>query len=246
MTLARHSSRVIRRVVLPPDAPNWKSYWILLLPILMILFQLIPLGIPIPGVRPTLAGALTWAMAADLATVGVACLFVAGEPGNRFVRLGLTVPRRKRDLTLLPIIGGALSFAALTLADALYSILTGGQGPPPQAVAQALSNSPGLGLRMLAIAAVVLVAPFSEEIVFRGVSFRGLRRRLGFPLSAMVSACLFSMAHLDLPHAIQLIAVGTVLAWTTERSGSILPGMILHAGINLSSLVLIWKPDLLG
>jgi membrane protease YdiL (CAAX protease family) len=35
-----------------------------------------------------------------------------------------------------------------------------------------------------------------------------------------------------------------VLAWTVERSGSILPGMILHAGVNLTSLFLIWDPSL--
>jgi membrane protease YdiL (CAAX protease family) len=127
----------------------------------------------------------------------------------------------------------------LYIAEGILSLLTG-ERPPPQRVAQALAEAQGTGLRVLAVAAVGFVAPFAEEVVFRGVSFRGLRRRLGFFPAAACSAALFSLAHLDLQHGLQLFVVGIVLAWTVERSGSILPGILLHAVINLTSLLVIW------
>jgi len=240
MTLLRHSSHVLRRVIVPPETPGWKGYWILLLPALMMAFQAIPLVLPALGVRPTLAIVLIEAMTADLLTVGVACLLVAGKPGNRREGLGLMLPRRKRDLILLPLLGGLLSLLAAALAESVYSWLTG-EKPPAQVVVRALMQFDSPGLRLLAVAGIALVAPIAEEIVFRGVSFRGLRRRMRFLPAAALSAILFSLAHVDLAHGLQLFAIGLILAWTVERSGSILPGMLLHAGINLTSLLLIWN-----
>jgi len=235
MTLLRHSSRILRRTTLPPEPPSWRGYWILFLPVLLILFQLIPLGLSVLGLRLTLTVVLISAVVADLLIVGVAAFVVALKPE----RLGLVPPRRKRDLVLLPILGALLSFVGLYIAEGILSLLMG-ERPPPQRVAQALAEAQGTGLRVLAIAAVGIVAPFAEEVVFRGVSFRGLRRRLGFFPAAAVSAALFSLAHLDLQHGLQLFVVGVVLAWTVERSGSILPGILLHAVINLTSLLVIW------
>ncbi|HVR87571.1 MAG TPA: CPBP family glutamic-type intramembrane protease, partial [Planctomycetota bacterium] len=180
MTLVRDSSHVVRRVVPLPEPSKMKRYWILLLPVLLVLFQVIAVGLRPLGIRPTLSAALLTAVVADLLTVGIAFFLVARSPGNRLARLGLEVPRRKRDLLFLPIVGGILTFVGLALADAVYALLTGGQLPPPQAVTQALAESEDPGLRILAVLAVGLVAPFAEEIVFRGVSFRGLRRSLGF------------------------------------------------------------------
>jgi membrane protease YdiL (CAAX protease family) len=234
MNGVRHSSRILRRVVVPPGPPIWRGYWIFLLPILLILFQMIPLGLSILGIRPTLAVVLSSAVVADILVVGVACVVA-----RRVERLGLAPPRRKHDLVLLPIVAAVVCFVGLYIAEAVLSVLMG-ERPPPQRVAQALAEARGMGLRVLAVAAVGIVAPFAEEVVFRGVSFRGLRRRLGFFPAAALSAGLFSLAHLDLQHVLQLFVVGIVLAWTVERSGSILPGMILHAGINLTSLLVIW------
>jgi len=119
-------------------------------------------------------------------------------------------------------------------------LLTGNDKPPPQGVVRALSQSSGVGIEILAVLVIGFVSPLAEEIVFRGVTYRGLRRRLGFLPAAALSAVLFSLAHVDLQHALQLFAIGVILAWTTERSGSILPGMILHAGVNLMSLLVLW------
>jgi membrane protease YdiL (CAAX protease family) len=234
MTLLRHSSRILRRTVLPPKPPTWRGYWILFLPVLLILLQLVPLGLSVLGLRLTLAVVLSSALIADLLIVGVAA-FVARRPED----LGLVPPRRTRDLVLLPIGGAFLSFVGLYVAEGILTLLRG-EPPPPQRVAQALAAAQGPGLRILAVATVGLVAPFAEEVVFRGVSFRGLRRRLGFFPAAAVSSVLFSLAHLDLQHGLQLFVVGIVLAWTVERSGSIFPGIVLHAVINLTSLLMIW------
>lgn len=77
--------------------------------------------------------------------------------------------------------------------------------------------------------AVGLLAPFAEEVVFRGAVLRQLLTTRLTPLAAVsVSALLFALAHLNpaqMPHA---FLVGLLLGWMYWRTGSILPGMAYH------------------
>lgn len=78
--------------------------------------------------------------------------------------------------------------------------------------------------------AIGLLAPFVEEIVFRGAILRSLldSSRLK-PWGAIVlSAVLFALVHMNpaqLPHA---FLIGLLLGWMYWRTGSILPGMAYH------------------
>ncbi len=77
---------------------------------------------------------------------------------------------------------------------------------------------------------VAIAAPVSEELSFRGFLFGGLRRRLPALAAALISGALFGALHA--PGGIgvvpQLIAFGAILALLYEKTGSIIPGMLLH------------------
>ncbi len=76
---------------------------------------------------------------------------------------------------------------------------------------------------------VGLLAPLAEEVVFRGAVLRTLLRWNRGPWVAIViSALLFSAAHLNpaqLPHT---FLVGLLLGWLYYRTDSIIPGMVYH------------------
>lgn len=76
---------------------------------------------------------------------------------------------------------------------------------------------------------VGLLAPLAEEVVFRGAVLRALLRWNRGPWVAIViSALLFSAAHLNpaqLPHT---FLVGLLLGWLYYRTDSIIPGMVYH------------------
>jgi len=221
-------------------APDWRAAWTVAIPSLLIVFQFLPVVLINLGAPPTLATVLLGAVIADALTVAVAWQVLCRAPGRSARRLGLSPPRRWSDLVLRPIVGGILAMAAILLAGVVYTFFSGGRPPPPQRAVQILSGIQDPGLKLLAVAAVALAAPVAEEIVFRGVLYRGLEWRLGPALAYFGSAFLFSFAHLDVQHALHLFALGLVLAWTVDRSRSIYPGMILHGAINLSSLLLVW------
>ena len=89
----------------------------------------------------------------------------------------------------------------------------------------------------LANAAVVsLVAPFVEELLYRGLGF-GLLRQFVAPWPAIViTGIAFGLAHglvLGLP---VLSIFGITLGWLRWKTGSIYPGMCVHALFNAAAL----------
>lgn len=88
------------------------------------------------------------------------------------------------------------------------------------------------------ILAIVVVAPVSEEAVFRGVILPGVERRHGAAVALATSSLLFGAAHLE-PVAIVYAAVGGLLLGAVAiRTRSTWPAIAMHAGINAVPILL--------
>ena len=74
-----------------------------------------------------------------------------------------------------------------------------------------------------------LMAPFAEEIVFRGAILRALLKwNENQWIGISISAALFALVHMNpaqVPHA---FLIGWLLGWMYYRTGSIIPGMVYH------------------
>src|SRR5438046_3702275 len=80
----------------------------------------------------------------------------------------------------------------------------------------------------------VVVTPVCEELVFRGLLFGALRRRLAPAPAAVVSAGLFALAHgYGVLGFAAIFWSGLLWAWAYERTGSLLPSIASHAADNL-------------
>jgi membrane protease YdiL (CAAX protease family) len=77
---------------------------------------------------------------------------------------------------------------------------------------------------------IVVAAPISEEVCFRGMLFGGLRERLPRLAAALISALIFGGLHAatGISAVPPLIIFGFVLALLYEKTGSIIPGILLH------------------
>ena len=86
----------------------------------------------------------------------------------------------------------------------------------------------------LGIISAVVAAPFFEEIVFRGLLFATLRRRLGVTTAALSSAIIFAVLHgYGWAGLLSVLWSGALWAWSYERTRSLVPGMLAHAAVNL-------------
>jgi uncharacterized protein len=83
---------------------------------------------------------------------------------------------------------------------------------------------------LLFILAVVL-APITEELLFRGWIYTSLRFRFGLWPALLVTSALFGLAHYENTHlyALAVFPVGLALAAIRERTGSVKGSMLFHA-----------------
>lgn len=108
------------------------------------------------------------------------------------------------------------------------------------AMASSLDTSGVVGFTVLA----ALLAPFFEEVIFRGFVFNSCRnifsegrifrllgqnKRVADYAAIGVSALLFAGAHMDASAFLQLFVIGIVLAELYRRTGSLVCPMMLHA-----------------
>jgi uncharacterized protein len=88
----------------------------------------------------------------------------------------------------------------------------------------------GFGVIPVQILLIVIAAPISEEICFRGMLFGGLRERLPKLGAALISALIFGGLHATtgVSAVPPLIVFGFLLALLYEKTGSVVPGILLH------------------
>jgi len=75
---------------------------------------------------------------------------------------------------------------------------------------------------------VCALVPVGEELFFRGFVY-GALRRWGLPLANFLSAFFFAAVHQQVVHFLPIFLLGIILAWLYERTGSLLPSMLVHA-----------------
>lgn len=85
----------------------------------------------------------------------------------------------------------------------------------------------------------VIIAPFCEEIFFRGLVLPGLLHELSPAWAIVVSAALFAIAHTDPGSFLPLFVIGSCLGFLRLRTGSTWASISLHVLNNLLSSLLI-------
>jgi membrane protease YdiL (CAAX protease family) len=86
---------------------------------------------------------------------------------------------------------------------------------------------------------IVILAPISEELCFRGMLYGGLRERLPRYPAALITGLIFGGLHATtgVTAVPPLIVFGFLLALLYEKTGSIVPGIMLHMLNNIVALL---------
>lgn len=76
-----------------------------------------------------------------------------------------------------------------------------------------------------------ILAPFAEEVVFRGAILRkllGMMDEKRHWVAIAISALVFGLVHINIPQGIHAFLIGLLLGWMYYRTRSILPGILFH------------------
>ena len=84
----------------------------------------------------------------------------------------------------------------------------------------------------------VIFAPFSEELIFRGVTLRQARRALPFWAANIMQAALFGVFHMNMIQGIYAFFLGLILGYICERGNSIYHSILLHMLFNFWAAVI--------
>ncbi len=85
---------------------------------------------------------------------------------------------------------------------------------------------------------MAVVPAICEELAFRGFIFGGLVRGRGRLRAVVVTAVMFGISHGVLQQSITATAMGLLLGWIALRTGSVLPGILIHFTNNALSVSL--------
>jgi len=147
---------------------------------------------------------------------------------------------RWRRMTLrktLACLGGG---AFLTVAIALFPPLLPDANQFPL---ENLFNSRAAAYAIGAFA--ILVAPFMEEMIFRGILFGIFESQVGLRFAILMTAILFGGLHVPeywgaWNHMFLIFLVGLVFSLARGRSGSLAPSVFLHVGYNGSMMLALF------
>ena len=85
------------------------------------------------------------------------------------------------------------------------------------------------------VAVFCLLAPFVEELLFRGVGY-SLLRPLGAAPAVLLVGVAFGVWHGLLIALLILVPFGSLLAYLRERTDSVVPGMVVHGLFNAAAI----------
>jgi membrane protease YdiL (CAAX protease family) len=195
------------------------------------------LPIPVIAADPELesSGALIAVQAILGATLMATAMVVAGAdrgwPGA-LRRLGLRRFKPSAIGWMFPAYGGYVAAIALYAAFVVE--------PDQEDIARELGLDASVVAAILSVLLIAIVAPFAEELFFRGLLFGGLRVRMAALPAALISGAVFGGLHATtgITTVPPLIFFGVALALLYEKTGSLWPPIFLHLLNNSLALAL--------
>ncbi len=108
-----------------------------------------------------------------------------------------------------------------------------GFSPMPQQVMYLYLETDSFYMLFLLFFTSCIVAPFTEEIIFRGVIYPALRERFRAPAAILLSSTIFALMHSDIFVFAGLFAFGILLAYLFEKHENLWLPISVHFFNNL-------------
>lgn len=236
-----------KNVVLPPPCPKW-SWWDLVL-VLVMLLALIPVtgflknyimqaiaALEVTGNSPQTLALFMGAFIQAAVMILAVSLLTWRKRGTR-KDLGLISDDLIYNL-FMGVAGGAVLAVVIWIMGLIVFWIFG--PPPPQDIEKLLTGVKSGGDLLLPFISVAVLAPLSEEIYFRGMVFPVVRARFGPAAGMLLSGLFFGALHMDIYRVLPISAMGFVLAYFYERTGSLVTPIIAHSAWNSIMLLILY------
>ena len=156
--------------------------------------------------------------------------FVTVKYGQPAEALGLSLKKFWKNaataacsyIAFLPLL--AVIFLGVTAAAEFFKY-----APPPEPIYELIFEEKRPFLIYIISGLIVFLGPVFEEVFFRGFLYGALKKSFGISWAIFLSAGCFSLLHTNLMGFLPILALGVFLAYLREKTGSIVPSIIVHA-----------------
>jgi membrane protease YdiL (CAAX protease family) len=147
-------------------------------------------------------------------------------------------PVQWKPVVVPAVVGIAAIFPIVIIATYVSQLLLGEERGGDATIAF-LRNGPGPTALILAGVLVVLVAPFVEEFLFRGLLY-GVAKRFGGRVPAIIAtSILFAAVHITPGSLLPLLMLSVGLTVAYERTGSLWTPVLMHMAFNGTQFAII-------
>lgn len=149
---------------------------------------------------------------------------------------GFRSPHLGRTLLLATVVGVAVLPIIWSLGSLSAKIMTKLQvAPVMQETARTLQSAESMELKMLIGFFAVIVAPFAEELVFRGIMYPALKQRGHPQLALWGTSILFAAIHSNAMIFLPLTFLAVILTLLYETTNNLLAPIVTHSLFNLAN-----------
>lgn len=127
-------------------------------------------------------------------------------------------------LPMIPVIPGGLIILSET--NNIITFLV----PVPEYFSQSLSEMANDGI--YSVISIIIIAPLTEEIIFRGIILEGFLSRYSSVKAVIWSSIIFAVFHLNPLQFVTAFAVGVFLGYIYFKTRSLIPCILAHAFYN--------------
>ena len=90
---------------------------------------------------------------------------------------------------------------------------------------------------------VVIIAPITEELIFRGVMLAKLQTALPFYGANLIQAATFGIYHWNVIQGAYAFGIGILFGYVVRRFRSLTASVLLHMAVNGASFLVVWVPN---
>lgn len=118
--------------------------------------------------------------------------------------------------------------------------------PERQPVVELFLKEKGMAFLTYSSLFAAIVGPIIEELFFRGFMYGALKKYIGIFWAMTATACLFAALHTHIVGFFPIMALGMLLAYIYEKTGTLVASVTVHVVHNLSMILLVFLVKQIG
>ncbi|MBD3379848.1 MAG: CPBP family intramembrane metalloprotease [Candidatus Omnitrophica bacterium] len=186
--------------------------------------------------------------AMNLVAISVILYFIVKKRGQEVEASGLN----RRGGVLRGIFYGAAGYIALLPVLIVIMLTTYFVSralkyePPVQPIVEVFLEEKQTSVLMVSTLFAAVFGPVAEEIFFRGFMYPAIKKRFGIIWSMFLTAAIFSLLHTHIVGFLPILALGLLLAYLYERTGSLVAPITVHVIHNVGMVMLVFLMRYIG